>query len=79
MPQESIHGPILFSIYVNDLTHALGPERSFVDDTKLYISFLAHWAGDVNVDLPHIRDWCFESRFLLNPDKTKLIAYGSRH
>ena len=31
-----------------------GPERSFVDDTKLYISFLAHWAnavGDLNVDL----------------------------
>ena len=35
-----------------------GPERSFVDDTKLYISFLAHWAnavGDLNVDLLHIR------------------------
>ena len=59
-----------------------GPERSFVDDTKLYISFLAHCAndvGDLNVDLLHIRDWCFESRLLRNPDKTKLIVYGSRH
>ena len=59
-----------------------GPERSFVDDTKLYISFLAHWAnavGDLNVDLLHIRDWCFESRLLRYPDKTKLIVYGSRH
>ena len=59
-----------------------GPERSFVDDTKLYLSFLTHWAnavGDLNVDLLHIRDWCFESRLLRNPDKTKLIVYGSRH
>ena len=59
-----------------------GPERSYVDDTKLYISFLAHWAnavGDLNVDLLHILDWCFESRLLRNPDKTKLIVYGSRH
>ena len=59
-----------------------GPERSYVDDTKLYISFLAHWANavcDLNVDLLHILDWCFESRLLRNPDKTKLIVYGSRH
>ena len=25
-----------------------------------------------------IRNWCFENRLLLNPDKTKLIVYGSR-
>ena len=48
---------------------------------KLY-TFPAHdWAkavADLNVDLLHIRNWCFESRLLLNHDKTKLIVYGSR-
>ena len=33
---------------------------------------------DLNADLLHIRNWCFENRLLLNPDKTKLIVYGSR-
>ena len=82
--QGSIVGPILFRIYVNDLH--LGPRscltESYVDDTKLYISFPVHdWAkavAELKVDLLHIRNWCFENRLLLNPDKTKLIVYGSR-
>ena len=84
VPQGSILGPILFSIYVNDLP--LVPwsclTESYVDDTKLYISFPVHdWAkavADLNADLLHIRNWCFENRLLLNPDKTKHIVYGSR-
>ena len=52
------------------------------DDTKLYISFPVYdWAkavADLNTGLLHIRNWCFENRLLLNPDKTKLIVYGSR-
>ena len=53
-----------------------------MDDTKLYISFPVHdWVkavADLNVDLLHIGNWCFENCLLLNPDKTKLIVYGSR-
>ena len=82
--KESILGPILFSIYVNDLP--LVPRscltESYLDDTKLYMSFPVHdrakAVADLNADLLHIRNCCFENRFLLNPDKTKLIVYGSR-
>ena len=68
----SILGPILFSLYVNDLPHAprFCLTGSYVDDTKLYIFLPAHdWAkavADLNVDLLLIRNWCFGNRLLLN-------------
>ena len=56
--------------------------ESYVDDTKLYMSFQPHDSGNIvaalNEDLVSIRNWCFENGLLLNPDKTKLIIYGSR-
>ena len=32
----------------------------------------------LNQDPLSVRNWCFDNRLLLNPDKTKLIIYGSR-
>jgi len=32
----------------------------------------------MNKDLLSIRNWCFENQLLLNPDKTKLVIFGSR-
>ena len=82
--QDSILGPMLFGIYVNDLlsTPRNCLTESYVDDTKLHISFRPQDCGDtvsaMNEDLVSIRNWCFENGLFLNPDKTKLIIYGSR-
>ena len=84
VPQGSILGPILFSIYVNDLPtipqHC--SSKVFVDDNKLYTSFPVQQCElavtKVNEDLRKIRDWCFDNRLLLNMSKTKLILFGSR-
>lgn len=50
--------------------------------TKLLISFLVTESNSIeqkiNADLTRIRNWCFENYLLLNPDKTKLVIYGSR-
>ena len=32
----------------------------------------------MNEDLLQLRNWCFGNRLLLNPDKIKLIVFGSR-
>ena len=80
----SILGPLLFTIYVNDLSNI--PRNcstvSYVDDTKIYMSFNVKDCNNavaaVNEDLPCIRNWCFENGLLINPEKTKLIVYGSR-
>jgi hypothetical protein len=69
-------GPLLFSIYVNDLPSAAKncSSESYVDDTKLLLSFRINDSDtaltDLNEDLIRIRNWCFENLILLNPDKT---------
>ena len=84
VPQSSILGPMLFGIYVNDLPSTARNclTECYVDDFKLYMSFQPQDCGDtvsaMNEDLVSIRNWCFENGLFLNPDKTKLIIYGSR-
>ena len=84
VPQGSILGPLLFNIYVNDLLTA--PQNCdphcYVDDTGLLHSFKAqnkYFAiQNINEDLTKVRNWCFSNCLLLNPEKTKLLVFGSR-
>ena len=32
----------------------------------------------MNKDLLSIPNWCFDNQLLFNPDKTKLVTFGSR-
>ena len=76
VPQGSILGPLLFSIYVNDLPSAAKncSSESYVDDTKLFLSFRINDSNtaltDLHEDLIRMRNWCFDNLLLLNPDKT---------
>ena len=84
VPQGSILRPLLFSIYVNDLPEAPWncSTEFYVDDTKLFVSFQSQDTQrivEMNEDLFGVHNWCFRNRLLLNPDKTKLILFGSRH
>ena len=85
VPQGSILGPLLFSIYMNDFP--LIPQhcsvQCYVDDTKLLLSFRlqdqSRIVAEINQDLTRIRNWCFDNQLLLNPDKTRLLVCGSKH
>ena len=82
VPQGSILGPLLF--YVNDLPAVPRKcsSQCYVDDTKLLVSFKIEDKINaviaMNEDLLNVSNWCFNNYLLLNPDKTKLMVFGSR-
>ena len=80
--QGSILGPILFTLYVNDLLSV--PKKcetmGYVDDTKLLLALppsdLNVAISDLNSDLQAVAKWCSANSLLINPDKTKLLIVG---
>ena len=84
VPQGSILGPLMFTVYVNDLPSIVQnckPE-CYVDDSKLYISLsvknLDSAIDQVNKDLDQICQWSCRNSLLINPEKTKALVLGTR-
>ena len=84
VPQGSILGPALFTIYLSNIPSI--PDvcslESYVDDSKLYLSFPVAEASNViqqiNKDLKKIASWCCYNSLLINPEKTKLLVLSTR-
>ena len=82
VPQGSILGPVLLTVYVNDLLSVPAHCKSvcYVDDCKLYLSFplsdIANAIDHANEDLRSICTWCCRNSLLINPDKTKVLLFG---
>ena len=75
VPQESILGPLLFLLYVNDLHHAsevLNPIM-FADDTNIFFSHsdINILFEEMNKELTNVINWFNANKLSLNAKKTK--------
>ena len=75
VPQGSCLGPLLYLLYVNDMSCALTKSHmiTFADDTTLYASGSS--CTDIQTalqqDLDNIRDWMDRNKLVLNMKKLK--------
>ena len=74
VPQESVLGPLLFLIFINDLPDGIASLcKIFADDTSLFskVYDIDISAKELNSDLEKIGKWAFQWKMQFNPDSNK--------
>jgi hypothetical protein len=78
IPQGSILGPILFTIYINDLPNNLQSMcKIFADDTKIYNE--AENSQMIQGDLGTLQDWTNQWNLYFNVLKCKVLHIGKKN
>ena len=79
VPQGSVLGPLLFLIYINDITHCsdLFELHLFADDTNLFYSNknLSLLESSINTHLEYINLWLSCNKLSLNVTKTNFVIF----
>ena len=79
-----LHNNFIHTVYINDLPGIPNSSslESYVDDSKLFLSFvvkeMGHAVKHLNEDIRMVASWCCNHRLFINPEKTKLLVMGSR-
>ena len=79
VPQGSVLGPLLFLVYVNDITDSLlSLTRLLADDSSFYysVSSISDIEGIINHDLNLISSWAKQWLVTFNPQKTEAILFS---
>ena len=81
IPQGSILGPLLFLIYINDLSQSIKNSKihHFTDDTNLLYasSSLKDINKKINFDLSNLVQWLRVNKIALNVNKTNIVIFRS--
>lgn len=84
VPQGSVLGPLLFTLYINDISSVLEhcQYHLYADDLQVYTysrpDSLNERLSSLNDDLLSISNWARKFGLNLNPDKTQAILLGQQ-
>ena len=79
VPQGSVLGPILFIIYINDLSNGINNLSKFYADDSKIIAKINNSDDTSNLqrDINSVIEWCNKWIMQLNVNKCKIVHIGS--